>query len=739
MSPSFIEKVGSPSTTKILQPEAARPSGLMEAHGLGASVPREQIDYGALLRRYRGIICVIMVLCLSAGGLYTWLAPRTYRAEMVLEITSLNQDFINAHDINPNEGGTDQSSYIETQIMLLRNEAIGDRVVGAVASRVPAALAQGQQGQEAVVRKMLRTGRINEEGGSNLIRIILFGPDANLVATTANELASQYMLEEQHAHISAASNTGEFLDQQLEEARSNLLRSEDALQEYARQSGIVLTSDTRESIATEHLRQLQQGLAQAEVEGANRQAQSETAQRAAVESLPEVVDDPTIRADREKLADLHRQLAELGTTMTPANYKVQQIQAQVQGLEADIRAHENLIVNRLLVEERTAQRRRDLLQRQYGNQLAAVTGEGTKQVRYNMLRHDVEVNRQIYQSLTQKVKEAGIIAAMRASNARVVSAASPPSSPYAPKPYVSVPLGALAGLVLSMLSVLLLERKNNSVRSPGESEQYTARPELAVIPWVRLSSKLPRTSSVSILGATKKQILHPLLAHWQASDESILAEAYRFAGTSILFSEGLGSMSQTLVVTSPGPQCGKTTTTANLGISLAEGGRRILLVDGDVRKPTLPKLFGIDNSCGLFNLLEGEQNIDPHELILATPFAGVYILPGGVAKGSVVKLLHSDTLRLILGTLRPEFNFILMDAPPLLGLADARILSRLADGVILVCHAGRTRFQDLQEARKQLLEDGTHIVGTILNGYNLERERPYYYRGYSGYTKQPSA
>jgi capsular exopolysaccharide synthesis family protein len=213
-----------------------------------------------------------------------------------------------------------------------------------------------------------------------------------------------------------------------------------------------------------------------------------------------------------------------------------------------------------------------------------------------------------------------------------------------------------------------------------------------------------------------------------------MAEAYRSAVTSILFSRKGGITPKVLLVTSPHPQCGKTITIANLAVSLAEGGgRRVLLVDGDLRRPALPQLFGAQNLEGLSNTLDEEEGADPMALIQSTGFQGVSILPSGAIKGSVAKLLHSSHLESVIEAVRHEFDFVLIDAPPLLGLADARLLGKFSDGLILVCRAGHTRVDDLDEARRLLTEDGTYILGTILNDYDVQRERSAHYSSYLTY------
>jgi capsular exopolysaccharide synthesis family protein len=682
----------------------------------------------------------IFALCLLAASLYAVLAPKSYKAQTVLEITGVNQDFMNTRDADPHAGGVTADSYLETQLMLLKNEAVTDGVVTAMAPNVPPALASNDASREQLVRNLVTGAKAKQEGMSNLVRITLTGPDPHLVADTANELANQYIQQGQNARLAAASETGTFLKQQLGDAKHKLQEAGDALQEYARASGIVLTGETQESVASEHLREIQQGLAQAEVDQANRRSAMEMARNASTDTLPQVVDDPTIRDDRAKLTELHRQEADLSTTMTPSNYRVQKIEAQIKDLEADMERHRSLIVNRLSVEDGTAARRQQLLKQQYERQLAVVTDQGSKQVRFNMLKHEVDVNQQIYQSMLQKAKEAGVIAALRAANARVVSPAKASFIPDSPKLSVCILLATLLGAVLSLLYVLITERRDNSVRNPGESEQYVDRPELAVIPRARIAAKKSKASLrlTSNSGAGLKEV-HPMLEHWMEADRTFLTETYRSAGASILFSQNGGVAPKVLLVTSPHPQCGKTVTIANLAVSLAEGGRRVLLIDGDLRRPSLPKFFGVQNTEGLTNALNEDERADPNTLIRPTDFPGVYILTSGVIKGTVAKLLHSSRLASVIGTLRNGFDFVLIDAPPLLGLADARILSRFTDGVIFICRAGHTSVDDLAEARRLLAEDGTYILGTILNDYDSQREGSPHYSSYLTYVGKTSA
>ena len=700
--------------------------------------PVEQVNYLTLLRRHRFAVICIFAASITAGLLYALFAPKSYKTETVLEVTGINHEFLNKSDEDLNPTTSTPDTYVETQIGLLQSQLVNDRVVKVMAPQVPAALASENEERETLISKMLLASKVKEEGTSDLVRITLVGPDANLVANTANELTNQYIQQGEDARLAAVAEIGKFLTQQLGEAKAQLQQSENALQEYARASGALLTDDSHESIASEHLREIQQGLAQAQIDSANWRSAAEMTQHASADNLPQVVADPTIGGDTAKLTELRRQLADLSTTMTPENYRVQKVQAQVQELEAEIARQRAVIVSQLSVEDRTAARRQQLLEREYAQQSAAVIDQGSKQVRFNMLKHEVDVNRVVYQTMLEKVKEAAVMAALRAPSARVVSTAKVPEQPHSPQLSICGLLSLLIGAVLSMFYILILERRDNSVRKPGESGQLIKRPELAVIPRFNAkTAKLALPSGLDLGSAHKPP--HPTLAHWAHADKALTAEAYRSAVTSILFSRKGGIAPKVLLVTSPHSQCGKTVTTANLAVSLAEVGRRVLLIDGDMRRPTLPSLFHIQNTGGLSNALDENEHADHNDLIRPTGFPGVSILPSGGMKGSITKMLHSPRLASVIATASSQFDFVLIDAPPVLGLADARLLGKFVDGVILICRAGRTNVDDLDETRKLLAEDGTYVLGTILNNYDLRREGSSYYSSYLTYLRRASA
>jgi capsular exopolysaccharide synthesis family protein len=728
--------------------------------------PEATVNYAALLRRHRAAIAMIMGGSLLLSVLYTLVAHKVYKSQVILEVNQMNQDFMNSKEVDPTSNAATSDEYIETQTKLLKSPPVVQRTAVAMGPKVPGAIAakQGIIGTirgwvgdapaatpgegEAVVFNMLEDATVKVDGTSDLITVTVLGPESQLTADTANTLIDQFIQQSQEARGYASGNTNKFLTSQLADARKKLQDSENALQEYARQTGIVIPSETQESVAADKLRQIQSDLAKAETDEDETKAQVETSKIAPSESMPQVLDDPTLRDNRARLADLRRQLSDLSVTLTPQNYKIQQLNAQIADLEQQSAQHRTNIIRRLGVQDTETARRKALLSKAYQQQLGVVSDQSVKEVRYNILKKEVDANRDIYQSMLQRVKQASIVAALKASDVRVVSPATAAKTTYRPSLPLNLGLGFLVGLVVAGCYTLLRERNDASLRSPGQSVKHLNVPELAVIPSARIgnSERIPLTlrnlngangsalDAKNGLLAASSAAVDKEMVQW-CQDETMMADAYRSAITSILLSRVNGVSPRVILVTSPRPKAGKTTTVANLGISLAEIGRRVLLIDGDLRRPRLGKLFGLQFATGLSDALlaEGDGTVTLDSVVRPCTVPGLYVLPGGSEPANISKLLHSVHLDSLVERARSEYDFVLIDSPPMMGMADARLLSRNADGVILISRAGETSPEQLGEAKERLADDGTPVIGTILNGCDLRIEDPSYVNHYNSY------
>jgi succinoglycan biosynthesis transport protein ExoP len=747
---------------------AGRPNSIELSRPMGVNRPQPEpsVNYSALLRRHRAAIAIIIGSTLLLSVVYTLVAHKVYKSEVILEVTGINQDFMDSKQVDPNSNMTTGDQYIETQTKLLKSPPVVQKTAQILGPKVPAAIA-GNQGivgtvrswvgspaaattaeGEGVIFDMLGDAKIKVDGTSDLISLTVLGPEPQLTADTANTLTEQFIEQAQDARGYSAGNTNKFLESQLADARKKLQDSENDLQEYARKTGIVIPNESQESVAADKLRQIQNDLAKAESDEAETKSQVETSKSAPAESMPQVLDDPTLRDNRARLADLRRQRADLSVTLTPANYKIQQLDAAIADLEAQSAHQRANIISRLHTQDSQTARRKALLTAAYNQQLGVVSDQSSKEVRYNILKKEVDANRDIYQSMLQRVKQASIVAALKSSDVRVVSPATPSSSPYRPSLPLNLSLGLLFGIAFTGCYILLRERNDASLRSPGQSVKHLNVPELAVIPSARIgnSERIPLTlRNLNGAGGSALESKNGLLSANSAAvdkemvqwcqDETMMADAYRSAITSILLSRVNGVSPRVILVTSPRPKAGKTTTVANLGISLAEIGRRVLLIDGDLRRPRLGKLFGLQFATGLSDALldEGRGTTTLDSVIRPSTVPGLYVLPGGSEPANISRLLHSTHLDSLIEMARAEYDFVLIDSPPMMGMADARLLSRNADGVILISRAGETSPEQLGEARERLADDGTPVIGTILNGCDLRIEDPAYVNHYNSY------
>ena len=378
----------------------------------------------------------------------------------------------------------------------------------------------------------------------------------------------------------------------------------------------------------------------------------------------------------------------------------------------------------------SAQRRERSLAESYAHQSELASRMNTKMTHYNTLKHEVDTNRQFYEAMLQKVNEAGVASAVRQSNIRLVAPAEPPLHPRTPNVPLNLSIGLFAGSVLGVGFVMLSEQSNTRLRIPGEASLYLNLPELGTIPNAeRLEPILQR-----LIGSDIGE--HPVERITCDQRLSALSEAFRSAVASLISSEQNGDRKDALVITSALPGEGKSTVASNLAIALAEIRGRVLLIDGDMRRPRLHKIFGLPNSWGLSDILQ-EQNateeLPVEALVKKTGVPRLFLLPSGPCTDSIFSLLYSGRMDRLMQRFRQEFDYVIVDAPPCLEFADARILARHAAGVLLVLRANYADKKAAMAAAQRLQLDAIPLVGTILNHWDPTTWSDAY--GYGSYRK----
>ncbi|MGA2326203.1 MAG: polysaccharide biosynthesis tyrosine autokinase [Bryobacteraceae bacterium] len=711
------------------------------------------LEYWRMLRRRKGTLVLIAFLGALAGFLLTLPQTPVYQARLSLEIQSVNENFLNMRDVNPTESGS--SSYypeydIQTQVRIIQSRSLIERVIKKLDlenrpliindSRLSAwRKALGLPAPKPVSLRdnaiAMAAGnlKVRAQANTRLIEVLCDSTSPNLAADFANTLANEFIDQNLEARWQTSQRTGEWLTRQMEGLKIKLEKSEEALQSYARATGLLFTSE-KDNLTEQKLRQLQEELTKAQADRVAKQSKLEMAASTSPDSLPDVLDDGSLKDVQAKLIDLQRQLAELSSTYTPAHFKVRKVRAQISAIESALEKERRNIVRRIRNDYQTAARREKLLAADYATHARLFSGQAALVSHYNILKREVDTNRQLYDNMLQRVKEAGIASALRASNIRVVDPAQVPGAPYKPSPFMNSALGLLSGIFLGVVFIVMRERADRSIREPGESQFFLDLSELGIIP----SADSDPTRKRRLLPSHNPDSasLNQLAVVTRDRKPSAMAEAFRTVLTSILFCSRNGGRPHVLVLASANPREGKTTIVSNLAIALTEIHQRVLLIDGDMRRPRIHEIFDLENKPGLGDLLRQPATLDgcPIAGVHETSIPNLFVLPAGSSGAAVSSLVYSDRLPELMARVRQDFDMVLIDSPPLLQMADARVMGRYADAVILVVRANQTTRDAVRMARQRLADDGTHVLGTILNDWNPRHTASYgYYKYYDHY------
>lgn len=733
------------------QPLHASPPGHLhplapaQAFAPQASSEAEQasdiMQYWRVLNRHKALIALCAALGVVAAVLYTIPQAPVYLAHATVEVLDSNKDF--AKQVGPIADTTMYNAMtdLSTQVRIMQSDSLLARVAARLkeADALPAAEPDGDKGWFKGVfgpRKGQRSGsnlKVKPIAGTRIIDIQYESTDASYAADFINQLTAEYINSNMEARVKMGDKTREWMNEQVEGLRVKLERSEDALQQYANKAGLVM-SGKEGSASEEGLRQIQSALIQAQTERAAAQSRYDTAKTVPIESLPELFKDESLVSIAAKLTELRREQAELSVTYTPKHEKVRRVEAQMAPLEAAFATARTAIVDKLKAEYESASRRERLMLSEFGARTHAVTGDAEKMIQYNILKRESDSNRVLYDSMLQRVNEASVNSAIQASNVRVVDPAKAPKAPYKPDFRTNALVGLLAGCVLGIAAVVLRDRADRTIQQPGDIQYWTNLNELGAIPSAasEFASRVYGARKAS--DSDEGESAGVELMTWSRRPSQV-AEAFRSVLTSILFAGEGGYPPRVVVMTSGVPKEGKTTVSTNLSIALAEIRRKVLLVDADLRKPRMHDLFKVPNHRGLSNLLE-EYPLTEEAIQSATHATSVpnlYVLPSGPSTHRAANLLYSPNFPELVDYFRKHYDMVIIDTPPMLGMTDARVAARLADGVILVMRAARTAREAAMAMRKRLAEDQTRVLGAILNDWNPKHSRSGYYGSYGGY------
>ena len=597
--------------------------------------------------------------------------------------------------------------------------------------------------QENLTIEPVRESRLPNKT-TRLINVSFENPSPLIAAKVVNTLADSYVGYNLEVISSTNETTSGFLQKQIAELQGKIRDGEERLIKYSK-SNQILSLDTSQNTTVERLSGLNQQLLQAENErklaesvyyaslepgAAESMAESNYSQLPGAETTAAAL----IGQAESQLAELRRKRAELLVENTEEWPAVKEIDQQIRVVQEQVKQSReratSIVKSNLATRYRQALSHERALLTAFNQQKGETLAQNQAAINYRIIQQEIETNKSLLDSLLQRSKQNDISAAGVQNNIHVIDYAVTPTEAVGPRRLINTTLAFVLSLVFALGLTLLLEYLDDTIRTPDEVQKRLGLPTLSLIPSVRgrLRSDM-RSSSIGKVGSAQ----HPeLLIH--TGNQSLLAEAYRNLRTTMLLSS-TGPTPKTLLITSSQANEGKTTTTVNMAASLTQMGASVLLIDADMHRPCLHKMFDVENVQGLSTILGSEMGkFDANDLIKRDQQSGISLLTAGPIPTNPTELLCREQMTCLLDALRPRFNYILIDSPPITTFTDSVIISSMVDGVLLVVHGSKVS-RDLVRCSKEILSRvGARIFGVVLNNVNPSPTDYFYFRRYHGAT-----
>jgi capsular exopolysaccharide synthesis family protein len=712
-------------------------------------------EFWNILRPRIGYVFLIGLVGAGLAGALAIMQGPVFDARTTLEL----QDFSNGVTTRLGDGGNETGpmtgdAMVQTQAAIFQSRSLAR----AVRARIAATDTKWNFTSQDLISRLRKklglrsTGTPKKPGtlpvvetkivvreNTRLIDIHCESGNPYFAADYCNAMVQEYMETRRDSNWNAGQKNLEWMTRQLDNLKFKLHRAENGLQDYGRSTGILVEAN-RVNTGDESLLALRDELSRAQADRIAKQSASEVARASAPDSLPQIIDNGRLGGYETKLDDLKRELAELRSQYTPEHFKVVQVTAQIKELESSLAKERGSILSSIDTQYKASLLREELLTNAYAERQREVLAKTEKAINYEIQKREVDSLRNFYDELLKKSETAAVASAVRTDALRVIDLAETPGEPARPDLFRYLAMGAVSASFFGALIIVWTGYANRSISAPGESTYHLKLPELAVVPDLGLSAPgkwnaIPARRQI----ASREQV-------WAESTvsnyymPSPAAEAYRSVVASLLSAEWAGG-ARVIMATSPERGDGKSTTVANLGIALSETKKRVLLIDGDLRQWQLNKIFGITNSWGMTDLLSGEDDLDEiplSSLIVPTDVSNLSLIPAGPAAANIPQLLYSPRMKSVLERLKREFDFIVIDTPPMIPVSDARILGRHADFVILVVRAGKTSTDAAMYVKQLIQDDGLPLLGTILSGWDTKSKSMFgHYSASRGYYAAP--
>jgi capsular exopolysaccharide synthesis family protein len=675
----------------------------------------------AALYRNRRLVAAIVAISVLVGIAIIYLSTPIFRASAKIQIDQQSTKVLQTDDVAPNDASQDADRFLQTQLDVIQSRSLADRVARDLGLYNSADFTQRMGGkpivaadgkpvdqaarQDQVVDTLQGHLKVTLPVDSRVVTLAFTSPDAALAAKVANSYADRFIVSNLDRRYNASSYARKFLTEQLDATRRKVEQSERNLIAYARAARLIDTGGGSEasgqglsgprSLVTSSLVQLNNAYAGAMSSRLAAQQVWEQSAKAPVLSLPEVQADPSIQGLVQQRARAIAQYEQDGKhwradypTMVQEAAQIRELDRQINTLASRVRS---AIRQRYLVasaQERALSGRLE----QFKDQTLS---EQDRAVQYNILHREVDTNRALYDALLQRFKEVSAAAGLTSSNVSIVDRAEAPRRAVWPRPLLILAGCLLAGLLTAFGLIFVREHLDDAIRSPEDMGTKLGIPVIGSTPMLPAG-----TSPVAELEKPR----------------SPLSEAYYAIRTALELSSATG-LPKTMLFTSSAASEGKSTTSFAIARDFAKVGRKVLLIDADLRKPTQNQLTGVSNKLGLANLLTQQATLA--EVTQASAFTGLDVIPTGPLPPNPAELLASTGLRVLLESFARDYDLVVIDAPPVMGLADAPTLAALVEATIVVVEANRGHRGQSKASVRRLRLARANILGGILTKYDV--------------------
>jgi len=747
-------------------------------NGLNTKSQKKEID---LLDYWRVVVKRKWVLAAFAGVLVVFVAVLSftatplYRATATILIDEPSASLVNIQDVL-NSGGYYQTDYLgtyfNTQLKLLTSRSLAERVakklnLGARPEFKTARTSRAnpvQVAKEILSLRWLFPGKkpapaagspaatpasyafavldgldIMPIPETRIVQVSSTSSHPVLAADIINSLVEEFVNYSVETRYAATKQTSEFLSETVAQLRDDLKRKEEDLQKYGEEKKLLFLND-KESTVVNKFSDVNAAFTEAQIDRFKKEALYRELRDLNIDALPESVNNPVIQSLKASYTQAKSDHEEKSKFYRPDYPEMVKLKARVDSTKNALEEEIRKAVGAAEADYRAALNKEKSLQGLLDSQRTDVVRMNNNAILYRSLQIEVDNMRSLLSTLVSKQNEIQVssqLGGLRTSNIKIVDRALVPGAPFTPNTRRNLMMALLLGLFGGLGLVFLVEFLDNTVKGPEDVEKLTGLPSLGIIPYLTLDGLKKKASpygqykySYGTEGESRDEVLPEVceieLVNYLFPKFSI-AEDYRTVRTSILFSHA-DSSPKTVCFTSTMPQEGKTATVSNMAVSFAQLEGKVLLVDADLRKPRLHRVFQTRNMVGLSGYLTGNVSLD--EILLKTSIENVWIIPSGPHPPNPAELLNSKRMKDMLAELKDRFDTILIDTPPVLAVIDPVIVSSLADCTVLVVQAGKTTRRALAKAVDEVRKAKAEIIGVVFNEVKMGRQgrvSPFYH------------